>query len=166
MEEKLKFQSLHDSLTGLFNRTYFEEKLNRLQGYLLEQVGIVVCDLDGLKSVNDTLGHSQGDELLRLAATVIKQCFREEDAVCRIGGDEFAVILPNAGITVVEQSCRRIHSAVAEYNSKYPEFPLGLSVGFAVGGTIDKDISDIFKEADNNMYGKAASQQKYPQIAW
>jgi len=54
MEEKLKFQSLHDSLTGLFNRTYFEEKLNRLQGYLLEQVGIVVCDLDGLKSVNDT----------------------------------------------------------------------------------------------------------------
>lgn len=152
MEERLKFQSSYDSLTGLFNRTYFEEMLQRIENAPLEQVGVVVCDVDGLKFVNDTLGHSTGDELLKLAANTIKSCFRDEDAVSRIGGDEFAVILPKSKFSVVEQSCRRIKNAVADYNAKNSDLPLSLSVGFAVGNITDRTISDIFKEADNNMY--------------
>ncbi len=152
IEEKLTFQGLHDSLTGLFNRAHFEEKLHLIESDPKKQVGIVVCDVDGLKFVNDTLGHSVGDELLKLAATTIRRSFREEDEVYRIGGDEFAVILQNCKFSVVTHSCNRIKKVVAEYNAKNPELPLSLSVGFAVSCTMDRTISDIFKEADNNMY--------------
>ena len=160
MEEKLIFQSLHDSLTGLFNRTYFEERLRHIEEHPLEQVGIIVCDVDGLKFVNDTLGHSMGDKLLKLASSIIKKCFRKEDAVCRIGGDEFAVILPNANIVAVEQLCRKIKKAVEDYNLKNSELLLSLSVGFAVDDTRKRTINDIFKEADNNMYREKLHRSK------
>lgn len=152
MEEKLKFQSLHDSLTGLFNRTHFEESLQHLENDHIKQVGIIVCDVDGLKFVNDTLGHSTGDKLLKLAATTVKKCFQKEEAISRIGGDEFAVILSNYEFSEVEHYCRVIKSTVADYNLNNPQFPLSLSVGFAVGKTTERRVSDIFKEADNNMY--------------
>lgn len=160
IEEKLKFQSLHDSLTGLFNRTYFEEKMHFLEQDKLLHIGIVVCDVDGLKFVNDTLGHNTGDDLLRLAAGTIKKCFREEDIVSRIGGDEFAVIIPRGDFRIVEQACRRIQNAVEKYNTENPELPLSLSVGFAVGDTTDRSSSDIFKEADNNMYREKLHRSK------
>ncbi|KJS87022.1 MAG: histidine kinase [Peptococcaceae bacterium BICA1-8] len=160
MEEKLVFQSLHDPLTGLFNRTYFEERLRHIEEHPIEQVGIIVCDVDGLKFVNDTLGHSMGDELLKLASSTIKKCFRKDDAVSRIGGDEFAVILPNANFSAVEQSYRKIINAVEDYNVKNSDLLLSLSLGFAVDDTRNRTISDIFKEADNNMYREKLHRSK------
>jgi len=160
IENKLKYQSLHDALTGLFNRTYFEEKLFFLESESLQRVGIVVCDVDGLKLVNDTFGHSAGDEMLKLAAITIKKCFREEDLVFRIGGDEFAVFLPKGDFSAVEQACHRIKNATIDYNSKNPELPLSLSVGFAVGASTEKSIIEIFKEADNNMYREKLHRSK------
>lgn len=160
IEEKLKYQSLHDSLTGLFNRTYFEEKLHLLEMQPLVPVGIVVCDVDGLKFVNDTLGHCTGDELLKLASTTIEKCFSEEDIVFRIGGDEFAVILPKGEFSAVEKACRRIQNTVEIYNVENPELPLSLSVGFAGGDKTYSSISDIFKEADNNMYREKLHRSK------
>ncbi|KJS16962.1 MAG: hypothetical protein VR69_07270 [Peptococcaceae bacterium BRH_c4b] len=152
MEEKLKHLSLHDPLTGLYNRTYFEEEMQRLEGDRYAPVGIVVCDVDGLKLVNDTLGHSKGDELLKVTAEIISKCFRKEDAISRIGGDEFAVILPKSSMSVVERAYRRVQQAVALYNTESLDIPLSLSVGFAVGGELYANLNDIFKEADNNMY--------------
>lgn len=152
MEEKLKHMSLHDALTGLYNRTYFEEEMRRLEGNRYAPVGIVVCDVDGLKLVNDTLGHSKGDELLKAAAEIISKCFRKEDAISRIGGDEFAVILPKSRLPVIEQAYRRVQKAVTRYNTESPDIPLSLSVGFAVSGDACANLSDIFRAADNNMY--------------
>lgn len=108
IEEQLVYLSLHDPLTGLYNRAYFEEEMRRLEGGRFARVGIIVCDVDGLKLVNDTLGHGAGDNLLRAAAQVLEECFREGDVVARIGGDKFAVLLPSGGKTAVESSCRRI----------------------------------------------------------
>jgi len=88
-EERLKYLSLHDPLTGLYNRTYFEQELNRLEGGRYHPIGVIVCDVDGLKLINDTLGHDAGDRLLLAAAGVIKDSFRKGDMVARIGGDEF-----------------------------------------------------------------------------
>jgi diguanylate cyclase (GGDEF)-like protein/PAS domain S-box-containing protein len=152
MEEKLMHMSLHDPLTGLYNRTYFEEEMRRLEGDRYAPVGIVVCDVDGLKLVNDTLGHSKGDELLKLTSDIIKKCFRKEDAISRIGGDEFAAVLPKSSLPVVEKAYRRIQEAVANYNMENIEVPLSLSVGFSVSGEKNVSMGDIFKEADNNMY--------------
>jgi diguanylate cyclase (GGDEF)-like protein/PAS domain S-box-containing protein len=151
-EEKLKYLSLHDPLTGLYNRIYFEEEMSRIERGRYNTVGIVSCDLDGLKLVNDTLGHDQGDSLLVAAAGVIRGCFREGDLVARIGGDEFSVVLPDTTESTVEKACQRIEEAVASYNAANPELPVSISVGSAVSHGADRSLKDVFKEADNSMY--------------
>ena len=153
-EEKLKYLSLHDSLTGLYNRIYFEEEISRIEKARYDTVGILSCDVDGLKLVNDTLGHGQGDNLLIAAAGVIKESCREGDLVARIGGDEFSIILPNTTEPAVEKACQRIQETVATYNTKHPELPLSISVGFAVKNGFHRSLKELFKEADNNMYRK------------
>ncbi len=159
-QERLKHMSFHDSLTGLYNRTYFEEELRLLEEDFYAPVGMIVCDVDGLKLVNDTLGHSTGDKLLWLTGGIIKKCFREQDKVCRIGGDEFAIILPKSELSSVEQACLRIRKAVEKYNIENEEFPLSLSVGYAVSGKKDENIRSVFKEADNNMYQEKLHRSK------
>ena len=159
-QERLQHMSFHDSLTGLFNRTYFEEEMIHLEEDVFAPVGIIVCDVDGLKLVNDTLGHSTGDKLLWLTAGIIKKCFREEDKVCRIGGDEFAIILPKSELSSVEHACLRIRKAVERYNLENEEFPLSLSVGFAVSGERQENVRSVFKEADNNMYQEKLHRSK------
>jgi diguanylate cyclase (GGDEF)-like protein/PAS domain S-box-containing protein len=153
-EEKLKYLSLHDPLTGLYNRIYFEEEMIRIEKGRYNTVGILSCDVDGLKLVNDTLGHDQGDSLLVVAARVIRECFREGDLVARIGGDEFSVVLPDTTEPAVENACQRIQEAVASYNTTNPEFPLSISVGSAVSKGAYRNLKDLFKEADNSMYRK------------
>jgi diguanylate cyclase (GGDEF)-like protein/PAS domain S-box-containing protein len=153
-EEKLKYLSLHDALTGLYNRIYFEEEMSRIEKTRYGSVGILSCDVDGLKLVNDTLGHDQGDRLLAAAARVIRESFREGDLAARIGGDEFAVVLPDTTESAIENACQRIQEAVESYNAITPELPLSISVGFAIRNGSHKNLKDVFKEADNYMYRK------------
>jgi diguanylate cyclase (GGDEF)-like protein/PAS domain S-box-containing protein len=151
-EEKLKYLTLHDPLTGLYNRTLFEEKMRRVSDVSQDSMGIIVCDMDGLKLVNDTLGHDTGDSLLVKAAGIIAINFRKGDIVSRIGGDEFAVILPHSTEKTVEEACARLRSSFDKYNATSPDFPLNISIGYAVGNIDTTSIKDLFKEADNNMY--------------
>jgi diguanylate cyclase (GGDEF)-like protein/PAS domain S-box-containing protein len=153
-EGKLKYLSLHDPLTGLYNRTYFEEEMHRLDNTRFELVGLIVCDIDGLKLINDTLGHDKGDELVITASRVIKQSFRESDVVARVGGDEFAVLLPNSSKSKVEKICQRIRQAVTAYNKKNHLLPLSIATGFATRNGPNQGIAELYREADNNMYGE------------
>jgi diguanylate cyclase (GGDEF)-like protein/PAS domain S-box-containing protein len=150
-EEQLRHLSLHDPLTGLYNRAYFEQEIHRADAGRKYPVSIVVCDVDGLKLVNDTLGHDKGDALLIAAAGVIKSSFRGSDMVARIGGDEFAVLFTEGGEDTVIKACGRIKKAIEKYNSSNPELPLSISIGFAVKTDRDISMNEIFKEADNNM---------------
>lgn len=151
MEEQLKYFSLYDSLTGLYNRAHFEMEMRRLETGR-HSLGLIVCDVDGLKLVNDTLGHDTGDKLLQLVAGVIKESLRKRDIVARMGGDEFAVLLPHSDEKTVEGVCGRIRKAVAGHNAVDPELPLSMSIGFAVNDKSNVNWRDIYKEADNNMY--------------
>jgi diguanylate cyclase (GGDEF)-like protein/PAS domain S-box-containing protein len=151
-EEQLRHLSLHDPLTGLYNRSYFENEMQKAGVCRRYPVGIVVCDVDGLKLVNDTLGHKKGDSLLITAAEVLKSSFRESDMVSRIGGDEFAVLLSECGGDTVIKACSRIKKAIEKYNSTNPELPLSMSTGYAMKTNPEINVNEIFKEADNNMY--------------
>ncbi|HWI55168.1 MAG TPA: HD-GYP domain-containing protein, partial [Desulfobacteria bacterium] len=114
-------------------------------------LAVIVCDIDGLKLINDTLGHEKGDVLLKSAAQVICSSLRNQDIIARIGGDEFAILLPFCSIKNAEKLCGRIHHLITDYNKKNPELLLSLSVGFS-SSEICNDIDEMFKEADNNMY--------------
>ncbi|HBV96477.1 MAG TPA: hypothetical protein DEF36_05495 [Desulfotomaculum sp.] len=153
-EKQLRFVSMHDTLTGLCNRAYFEEQLHRMEEGGYDPLGLAICDVDGLKLVNDTMGHDTGDSLLTAVANVIKNSFREGDIVARVGGDEFAVILPNTALPEVEEACRKVYEAVAEYNRNNNDLPLSISVGFAVRADSSRTMDDLFREADNSMYRK------------
>ena len=152
MEEQLKYLSLHDNLTGLYNRTYFEQEMSRLQKGRFSLFGIIVCDIDGLKFINDTRGHKAGDDLIISAAEAIKSSFRAEDMVARIGGDEFAVLLLNCDSKTIGKACRRIRQNVSNHNKENPENYLSISIGFAISNEEKVSVTDIFKEADNKMY--------------
>ncbi|MGE5380019.1 MAG: HD domain-containing phosphohydrolase, partial [Methylocystaceae bacterium] len=160
LEDDLRFLSVHDPLTGLYNRTYFETEMERLDGGRYDPVGIVVCDLDGLKLVNDTLGHEAGDRLLISTAAVLKQCFRQSDVVSRVGGDEFAILLPGSQHDQLEMLVNRIYEGVAYYNFDNPDLPLSLSVGMAVRGSRTVSMRDAYKEADNEMYRVKLNRSK------
>ena len=151
LEEKLKQMSFHDSLTGLYNRNFFEEEMKRLSDDRYSPMGIIVCDVDGLKFVNDTLGHQAGDRMLISAANILRRSFRSSDIIARIGGDEFGVLLPQTGREPVERMLQRVRGAVQEYDSNEPEIPLALSLGHAVDETA-ADLQAHFREADNRMY--------------
>ncbi len=152
-ETKLHYLSFHDPMTGLYNRTHFEQQMRLFEESWPQQLGIIVCDIDGLKIVNDTFGHGKGDNLLILAANILKTCVRKKDILARIGGDEFAIFLPDCDLKELERVTSRIQTTIIDYNITQKELPLNISVGYAV--TRNKtlqSVNDLFKEADNNMY--------------
>lgn len=152
MEDQLRHLSLHDVLTGLYNRAYFEEEMRRLESGRYNPVGIILCDVDGLKMVNDTLGHESGDCLLIETANVIKKAMRQGDMVARIGGDEFAILLPHSDVNDVESICDRIRESIEKFNMENSGLTISLSMGYSVAHTAPNDMGSLFKEADDNMY--------------
>jgi diguanylate cyclase (GGDEF)-like protein len=151
MEEKLKQLSIHDTLTGLYNRGFFEEELARLERGGQFPVSLVIADIDRLKKVNDRLGHSAGDDLLRGAAQVLTTSFRSEDIVARIGGDEFAIILPNTDGIVAKKMLRRIRQNLRKYNTGHANMLLGISFGVSTAKK-SKPLQETLKAADASMY--------------
>jgi len=151
-ENKLRYISFHDSLTGLYNRNFFQEEMNRLQSDRCESMGIVLCDLDGMKFINDAMGHAKGDEIIKRAAELLQENFRSSDIVARIGGDEFAVFIPGVDIEGAERLVRRLGTSTEKNNRECPEIPISLSMGYAVHWGNPVDMEALYRQADNRMY--------------
>ena len=150
-EEKLRYMSTHDALTSLYNRAYFDEEMARLERGRKFPVSIIMSDVDGLKGINDRLGHAEGDALLKLAAVVLKDVFRAEDVVARIGGDEFAALLPNTDAATAREVMERLKNSLTEHNKSCPQLPLSLSVGTAIAENGEK-LVEALRLADARMY--------------
>ncbi len=151
-EEKLKYLSFHDQMTGIYNRLYFENELNRLDRSREYPIAIICMDIDGLKLINDSMGHRKGDEILKACAQVIKKPLRSSDILARIGGDEFAAILPHTSEVDAEGIIRRIRNEIENHNRANPEQVLSISLGIAVASKNGDSLDEVFKKADNLMY--------------
>lgn len=150
-DELLKFYSIHDQLTGLYNRNYYEETLHSLKNKPDVFVGIVICDMDGLKIINDTMGHHEGDQLLRNTSRVLKEAFPDNILIARIGGDEFAIVISPCTEQMIKQGCSAVREAIDLWNETN-EIQMSLSIGFAFGNTSAVDIDYLIKQADDTMY--------------
>jgi len=151
-EKELEHISFHDSLTNLYNRTYFEKAIKHLNKCQHVPIGVIIADIDGLKFANDTFGHDEGDVLLLAAARVLKDVFADKGIVSRIGGDEFAVLLTDFDKDYIHKVENRLIVALEWHNQSGPLVPLSLSIGIGVGYQKPVSIMDLFKTADNNMY--------------
>lgn len=159
MEQQLEYLSFHDPLTSVYNRTHFEEQLREIQRKHKKSTGILVSDVDGLKLINDTLGHHAGDQLLQVVAKILQACAPPPHVVARIGGDEFAVIVEQPTLQLMTELDASIKAAVQEYNKNNLQLPLSLSSGWAADYAAGTDVETVFKKADYNMYREKMHQR-------
>ena len=150
---EVEFLSFHDEMTSLYNRRYFENELERLNSSRRLPITIMVADLDDLKYVNDNFGHKQGDKYIKAAAELLKNSSRDEDIVARIGGDEFAIILPETGNEAATNIFKRIKNNIKEYNEQNDLVKkLRFSLGYAIKSRKEQSLDNTFKKADKMMY--------------
>ena len=149
-QDKLEYLSYTDILTGAKNRTYFEEVEKRYSEEGKLPLGVIMGDANGLKLVNDTFGHRQGDKLLTDITEVLKNVSKNVGEVFRIGGDEFVILVPEASLKQCEELILEIEEKCNQYKNDL--FNISISLGAAVKYDAKKDIYEVIKEAEDKVY--------------
>lgn len=150
-EAYLEYLGKHDVLTKLYNRAFYADELNRLERKSLRPVSAVIIDLNGLKEANDQLGHDAGDGLLRRFGEILNGAVSAPNHACRIGGDEFAVLLPGADAKSASAIMETIIELLRINNQFYSTAPLSMSYGVATSEA-DEAIESVVRRADALMY--------------
>lgn len=147
---EIEYLSYHDSLTGLYNRRYFEEELRRLDVERNLPLSVIMGDVNGLKLINDAFGHFKGDTVLQKVAKALKSVCRSDDIIARWGGDEFVILLPKTNQCNAAKVIQRAIAASAEM--EVASIRLSISLGHATKEKSDDDIMSILKAAESEMY--------------
>ncbi|GAB6108568.1 HD domain-containing phosphohydrolase [Fusibacter bizertensis] len=155
-EEKIRYLTEHDPLTGLNNRLFFDEKLSELEKNDEKNVCIIMGDVNGLKMVNDAFGHKTGDQMLAAIAKVLKEIFTSPtDTISRLSGDEFAIITHAHDISKlideIQAACQKL--------TQFP-FVVDISLGYAVRKKVTQSLDSVFREADHLMYRNKLRRSK------
>lgn len=158
IDAQIRYLSYYDQLTGLYNRRFYEEELEKINKEENLPITLVMADVNGLKLTNDAFGHAIGDKLLKQVSDILKQEADEKGIVARTGGDEFVILLPKTTLKQGEELVDRIRKRVNE--TKMDEVILSVSFGCATKINIDEDMENIFTEAENFMYRKKLLESK------
>ncbi|MHB8963568.1 MAG: PAS domain S-box protein, partial [Saccharofermentanales bacterium] len=152
-ERTLLYNSYHDHLTGLYNRRFFEDETKRLDVDQELPLSIIIGDINGLKTINDTFGYSEGDKIIKKTAELIRQCCRNEDIPSRTGGDEFSIILPRTDIAAAYGILVNIQTVFDIYNSipARGTSKIRIALGFGTKATADETILQAKKIAEIYM---------------
>lgn len=155
---EIEYLTYYEIMTGLYNRNYFIHFiLDNNRSDLALPLCFVLFDLDGLKTINDNLGHSEGDKLIIRFADILKESLRGNDIAARIGGDEFILVLPDTEKEEAEKIVKRILAAAA----KNKNMPLLFSYGISQQNSLKDTQEQLFREADMGMYlNKKARQEE------
>jgi len=150
IEDEIKYLRFHDQLTGLFNRSYLDVEINRLNTERQLPLSIIIGDIDGLKIINDAFGNNEGDRLLKIVSGIFKKVCRSEDIIARYGDDEFAVLLPGTSLELTLEIKNRIKKMCEKVSKK--EFPFVLSLGNSTKENREQQFSEILVSARDSMY--------------
>ena len=150
IEREIQYLSFHDPVTDLYNKTFFQEELKRLDVERNLPISVIVGDINGLKLTNDILGHEAGDELIRAAAQTMKEVCRADDIIARTGGDEFTVLLPSTSLQEAKKIGERIKENIEA--KKINMFKGSISIGCAMKTEAGESIDEVLNRADKRMY--------------
>lgn len=148
--EEIEYLSYHDPMTDLYNRRFFEDEIKRVDKEENLPIAIIVADVDGLKLANDAFGHTFGDLVIKEAAKTLKEVFRQDDIIARVGGDEFIILLKKTGEREAHLLGERIKKA--EKAKEIGPLNLSISIGIQVKYDTSQDIIEIEKKAEDIMY--------------
>lgn len=153
-EEERFYLTYHDVLTGLYNRAFFEEKRKLIDIEQQMPYSVIVGDINGLKLINDAFGHEEGDKLLIEIAKILRLCCREEDIICRLGGDEFCILLPKTNAKSAESIIEIIKKKCRDYSNKAEKetYYASISLGHATKLKIEEPFEKVFRVAEELMY--------------
>ncbi len=171
LREALRMQSVRDSLTGLYNRRYLEELLEREMrraSRAAYPVGVLMIDLDHFKNFNDTYGHDAGDAVLRETGLLLVKSVRAEDVVCRYGGEEFVIVLPTANAETSQARAESIRTKIKELTVIHQGRPMGMltiSVGVAVFPEHGVSPKELMSAADAALYEAKRSGRDQVSVA-
>jgi len=160
---ELEKKAVFDDLTGAFRREFFQEKVQEDINQLLEEedkrregyreISILFCDLDNFKQINDTYGHSKGDQILKEVVRILKENLRDTDVVARFGGDEFVIEMMGANKEEAKKRAEVLRDIIKEEILEKLEIEVSLSFGIAQAKKGQK-LEKIIKEADKAMYSQ------------
>ena len=149
---------MYDSLTDVYSRNHLNEQSEILKNSRLFPVSIITIDIDDLKAVNDTYGHVAGDELLKKMGAVLNDVFRKEDCVCRSGGDEFMILLPEMDEASALRKIDLIMASLAHFNQIDSGLPLSISIGTATANN-SLNWDDAINLSDKRMYANKTAKK-------
>ncbi len=155
-QDEIEYLSYHDQLTGLYNRRYYEQEVERIDNERFYPLTLIMVDVNGLKLTNDAFGHLTGDLLLQKVSDILKRECRENDIVARIGGDEFVLLLPKTNAENAEFIIERILRAIEQ--EKTQNVILSVSLGYAVKHEHAESIDEVFMKAEDHMYKNKLSE--------
>ncbi len=156
-EARIRYLSYYDQLTSLYNRRYYEEQLPKLDVAENYPLTLVMADVNGLKSVNDNLGHQIGDQLLIAVAKTINRRIRVYDMAARIGGDEYVILMPRTDSEVASELITALESSLRK--TSVDSLHVSVALGWATKESADVAISDVFKQAEDMMYKRKKREQ-------
>ncbi|MFW5980885.1 MAG: HD domain-containing phosphohydrolase [Halanaerobiaceae bacterium] len=160
-EKEIRYLGFHDNLTDLYNRTFLEEEIKRLDVKRQLPLSLIMADLNGLKLVNDTYGHDKGDEILIKTAKILSKSCRKEDIIARWGGDEFVILLPQTSRKDARKVYNRIKSACdSTGKASQNKIPVSIALGIATKKKEDEDIFEILRKAEDRMYNNKRTESK------
>ena len=151
-QDRILELSYRDHLTGVYNRRYFEEELDRMDKREFLPLAIIMIDVNGLKLTNDAFGHLLGDKLLKIVASNIQNCFTSDGFVARIGGDEFVVVCPNCDHDKAEEMVNRLYHITTR--DKLENIIISISAGWEIRTSLTQTVRDVFIKAENHMFRK------------
>lgn len=150
--QDIEYQMSHDPLTNIHNRQFFDKISAKSNLDFDTPVAMILCDLDELKSMNDTYGHKKGDELIKEAANLLKRIFSDIAVVARVGGDEFAILLIDRSKREVESLCELLKEEILLQNSLKKVPHISMSFGYAYRSHSKRNMDSLFMEADQKMF--------------
>ncbi len=160
--EQIEYLNNHDHLTGLFNRKYYETEKLHLDFYAYLPISIIMADINGVRLINNTFGHAEGDRLILETAKILQSCCRNSDLLARTGGDDFIIIMPkttyeeaNETIICIKEKCKKYNNEISNRENY-----INISTGFATKNNKEESIEEIEKEANEYMLKQKIFEHK------